>query len=77
MDGWMPGISIVPSYRPSAIPIVEGDLTLDFEMDSALDGRVRRRRILVRLILFVLLVFGALFAALAYSYSPQARVLRR
>jgi hypothetical protein len=76
-DGWMPGISIVPSFRPSAIPIVEQDLSLDFEIDNALDGRVRRRRIVVRLILFVLLVFGALLAAMAYSYSPQARVLRR
>jgi hypothetical protein len=48
---------------------------IDIDIDVPFDGRARRRRVVIRFILFVLVVFGALVGAMIYSYSPQARVI--
>jgi hypothetical protein len=47
----------------------------DIDIDSPFDGRARRRRVVVRFVLFIVIVFGALLGAMAYSYSPQSRVI--
>jgi hypothetical protein len=45
------------------------------EMDPALDGRARRRKVIWRFLLALILVFGGLLASMAYSYSPQSKFL--
>jgi hypothetical protein len=56
------------------LPVAYG-AEASFEIDPALDGRARRRRILWRFLLLLMLVFGGLLAAMAYSYTPQAKFL--
>src|SRR5258708_2612725 len=41
------------------------------EVDSALDGSKRKRRIVIFVVLFILVVFGGMFALLADSYAPH------
>ncbi len=41
------------------------------EIDTALDGGRRKRRLVILVVLFVLIVFGGLFAMLAQSYAPH------
>jgi hypothetical protein len=53
-----------PAFDASAIDI-------SFEMDGGLDGRRRKRRLVVTLVLGILVVFGGLFGALAMSYRPH------
>jgi hypothetical protein len=48
---------------------------IDIDIDVPFDGRARRRRVVIRFILFVLVVFGGLVGAMIYSYSPRARVM--
>jgi hypothetical protein len=67
----------------SAIPVMHAEPrgeTLDIarierevrvEVDSALDGGKRKRRLVAVVVLFILLVFGGLFAMLAQSYAPH------
>jgi hypothetical protein len=61
-------ISVAPPPPTLTVPI-------DIDIDTPFDGRSRRRKVVVRFVIFLVLVFGGLVAAMAYSYSPQARVL--
>jgi hypothetical protein len=47
----------------------------DIDVDSPFDGRARRRRVIVRFVLLIVIVFGALLGAMGYSYLPQARII--
>jgi hypothetical protein len=65
-------VSVAPS--PQAGPVlnlaaIERDVHV--QMDGGLDGRRRRRRLVWTFVLFVLVVFGGLGAALASSYTPH------
>ena len=77
-----PGAIAVPVAAPSAPAVVARapaltydlaaiDRSVSVEMDGALDGRRRRRGLAIKFVLFLVIVFGSLFAALAYSYSPH------
>jgi len=80
-------VPLTPTPPPAALAPVQGvsqgfrelpiagGADVSFEMDPALDGRARRRRIVWRFLLFLVLVFGGLLAAVAYSYTPQAKFL--
>jgi hypothetical protein len=86
-----PVSALAPVQRIAALPPVQGvsqgvrDLPIgaatsigggaSFEIDPALDGRARRRKVVWRLVLFLALVFGGLLAAMAYSYTPQSKFL--
>lgn len=45
--------------------------SVQVDVDPALDGKRRRRRLVVFVTLFFLVVFGGLFALLANSYTPH------
>jgi hypothetical protein len=69
-------VSVAPS--PQAVSAQGAVLNLaaierdvHVQMDGGLDGRRRRRRLVWTLVLFVLVVFGGLGAALASSYTPH------
>jgi hypothetical protein len=75
-----PAAISVPAAPPSApaviarapaldIAAIERDVHID--VDFALDGRRRRRRLAITFVLFLVVVFGGLFAALANSYTPH------
>jgi hypothetical protein len=61
-------ISVAPP--PPAFSAVD-----DIDIDSPFDGKARRRRVVIAFVVLILVVFGALLGAMAYSYSPQARVI--
>jgi hypothetical protein len=42
-------------------------------LGSAFDGRARQRRIVIGFAILLLVVFGALLAAMAYSWTPAAQ----
>jgi hypothetical protein len=70
----MPPIPItVASIAPRApildVAAIERDASI--HIDGAIDGRRRKVRLAVTFVLLLLVVFGGLFAALAYSYAPH------
>jgi hypothetical protein len=72
------GLVLGPTYVKSisvAPPPPTFVVTGDIDIDTPFDGRARRRKVVVRFVIFLVLVFGGLVGAMAYSYSPQARVL--
>ncbi len=68
-----PGIPVAVSLAPQApvldVKAIERDVNI--EVDGALDGRKRRRRLLLSFTFLLVAVFGGLFAALARSYQPH------
>jgi hypothetical protein len=76
-----PVVRAPPIAMVSAIPMsvsqapvldvkaIERDVHI--EIDSALDGRKRKRRLVIMVVVFILLVFGGMFGMLAQSYSHQ------
>jgi hypothetical protein len=60
------------SQRVKDVPIT---VEASIEMDPALDGRARRRKVIWLFLLVLILVFGGLLASMAYSYSPQSKFL--
>jgi hypothetical protein len=75
-----PGAIAVPSPAASApalaaraqvLDVAAIDRTVSVDADFALDGRRRRRRLVITFVLFLVAVFGGLFAALANSYAPH------
>jgi len=60
------------SQRVKDVPIA---VETSIEMDPALDGRARRRKVIWLFLLVLILVFGGLLASMAYSYSPQSKFL--
>jgi hypothetical protein len=75
-----PAAISVPAAPPSAPAVIARAPTLDvaaierdvhIDVDFALDGRRRRRRLAITFVLFLVVVFGGLFAALANSYTPH------
>jgi hypothetical protein len=72
------GLVLGPTYARSisvAPPPPTLAVTGDVDIDTPFDGRARRRKVVIGFVIFLLLVFGGLVGAMAYSYSPQARVL--
>jgi hypothetical protein len=72
------GLVLGPTYARSisvAPPPPTFTVTGDIDIDTPFDGRARRRKVVVGFVIFLVLVFGALVGAMAYSYSPEARVL--
>jgi hypothetical protein len=80
---YRPAASIAPipvtlaslAPRPPVLDVaaIERDSTVS--IDGAIDGRRRRLRIALTFVLLLLVVFGGLFAALAYSYTPHTSIL--
>ncbi len=67
-------VALVPAVvaRAPALELAATGRMVDVEIDAGpLDGRRRRRRLAITFTLFLLVVFGALFGALAYSYTPH------
>jgi hypothetical protein len=62
--------ALVPQGRTLDIATINRDVHVD--VDGAIDGKRRRRRLAVTVALVLLVVFGGLFGALAYSYTPHA-----
>jgi hypothetical protein len=71
----------MPSYPPPvghALPTHGPTLDLaainrdtSIQVDDALDGSKRKRRLALTFVLLLLVVFGGLFGALAHSYTPH------
>jgi hypothetical protein len=61
--------SLVPRAPLLDVAAIERDANIQIE--GALDGRRRKVRLAVTFVLLLLVVFGGLFAALAYSYAPH------
>jgi hypothetical protein len=61
--------ALVPQGRTLDIATINRDVHV--EVDGAIDGKRRRRRLAVTVALVLLVVFGGLFGALAYSYTPH------
>jgi hypothetical protein len=75
-----PGAIAVPVAAPSAPAVIARAPEIDLaaiarsgsvDMEGALDGRRRRRNLAIKFVVFLVVVFGGLFAALANSYSPH------
>jgi hypothetical protein len=67
-----PASAIPVSYAPAPIldvKAIEGDTSI--VVDSALDGSRRKRNLVILVVVFILAVFGGLFALLADSYAPH------
>jgi hypothetical protein len=47
----------------------------DLDIESPFDGRKRRRKVVVRFVVLIVIVFGGLLGLMGYSYLPQARVM--
>jgi hypothetical protein len=62
-------VSLAPRAPVLDVAAIERDASID--VDGALDGRRRKRRLALTFVLLLLVVFGGLFAALARSYSPH------
>jgi hypothetical protein len=67
-------IAVPVAIRAPAVarePVSPGSVA-DIDIDAGvLDGRRRRRRLAITFVLLLLVVFGSLFGALAYSYTPH------
>jgi hypothetical protein len=50
------------------VAAIERDVRI--HVDGGLDGRKRRFRLVLTLVLLLVVAFGGLFAALAQSYAP-------
>ena len=61
--------SIAPRRPVLDVAAIERDASI--QIDGALDGRRRKLRLALTFTLLLLVVFGGLFAALAYSYTPH------
>jgi hypothetical protein len=61
--------SIAP--RPPLFDIAAIERDTNIQIDGAIDGRRRKLRLALTFVLLLLVVFGGLFAALAYSYAPH------
>ncbi len=57
--------------RPPVYDVKAIERDTNIEVDGAIDGRKRKRRLAITFVLLLLAIFGALFGALAYSYSPH------
>jgi hypothetical protein len=68
-----PSIPVAVSLAPRApvldIKAIERDTNI--VVDGALDGSRRKRRLALTFAFFLIVIFGGLFAALAYSYQPH------
>jgi hypothetical protein len=62
------GVSITPRAPVLDVAAIERDASI--QVDGALDGRKRKRRLAITFALLLILVFGGLFGALAHSYTP-------
>jgi hypothetical protein len=62
------GVSITPRAPVFDVAAIERDTSI--QVDGALDGRKRKRRLAITFALLLILVFGGLFGALAHSYTP-------
>jgi hypothetical protein len=56
--------------RPPTLDIAAIERDTSIQVDGALDGRKRKRRLAITFVLLLLVVFGGLFGALAHSYTP-------
>jgi hypothetical protein len=61
--------SIAP--RPPIFDIAAIERDVSIQIDGAIDGRRRKRRLALTFVLVLLVLFGGLFAALANSYAPH------
>jgi hypothetical protein len=57
--------------RPPVLDVAAIERDASVTIDGAIDGRRRKLRLALTFVLLLLLVFGGLFAALAYSYAPH------
>jgi|CZKU01.1.fsa_nt_gi hypothetical protein len=77
MPSYPPPITTHAAVLPQAptldIAAINRDVHID--MDGALDGSKRRRRLALTFVLVLLIVFGGLFGALAHSYAPHGSSL--
>ena len=62
--------SIAP--RPPVLDVAAIERDRSVSIDGAIDGRRRKLKIAITFTLLLLAVFGGLFAALAYSYTPHS-----
>jgi hypothetical protein len=65
--------AVLPQAATLDIAAINRDVHID--MDGALDGSKRRRRLALTFVLLLLVVFGGLFGALAHSYTPHGSSL--
>jgi hypothetical protein len=64
------------SYHPPApqapvLDVAAINRDVNIQVDGALDGNKRRRRLALTFVVLLLVVFGGLFGALAHSYTPH------
>jgi hypothetical protein len=62
-------VSLTPRAPILDVAAIERDASVT--IDGAIDGRRRKVRLAITFVLLLLVVFGGLFAALAYSYQPH------
>ncbi len=65
--------SLTPRAPILDVAAIERDASVT--IDGAIDGRKRKIRLAITFVLLLLVVFGGLFAALAYSYQPHNSML--
>jgi hypothetical protein len=65
--------SLTPRAPILDVAAIERDASVT--IDGAIDGRKRKVRLAITFVLLLLVVFGGLFAALAYSYQPHNSML--
>jgi hypothetical protein len=65
--------AVLPQGATLDLAAINRDVHID--MDGALDGSKRRRRLALTFVLLLLVVFGGLFGALAHSYTPHGSSL--
>ena len=63
-------VSIVRPPPVLDVAAIERDVPMDADM-RGFDGRSRRRRMVIFLVVAIVLVFGGMFALLADSYTPK------
>jgi hypothetical protein len=61
-------VSAVPAAPAYDLDAILRSVPMDADI-AAFDGSRRRRRVILRFVIFVLVVFGGLFAALAESWT--------
>ncbi len=66
-------VSLTPRAPILDVAAIERDASVT--IDGAIDGRKRKVRLAITFVLLLLVVFGGLFAALAYSYQPHNSML--
>jgi hypothetical protein len=57
--------------RPPVLDVAAIERDASVNIDGAIDGRRRKLRLVLTFVLLLLVIFGGLFAALAYSYTPH------